>query len=379
MRAARSWVVFGLVALLIAAAAYLFQPHDSSPEHSSNSDAANGTSALVLFAQAMGHPTDQLGAGFDTPAPFTVMFVFTPTSPYTADEANSVLQWVRSGGTLVYASENGDPELDRALGVSRFGADVPGGPYVAPPVLAGVRQVEGGGQVAPFQPSASQVVVLRTGEGFAAAYSERIGIGRVIALTDPLVLCNGYLEKADNGAFLADLLAQAPAGGTITFDEYHHGVTASDFAPQSWVTTPWGAALLWLLVAVFFGLVLRGRRFGPLIERPAELARSDAEWSAAVGQLLRRSSARSVTLGLLAGATEREVAAHTGLSVQPRERFWNALWMRAPATAAELAELENGLHAASASERSLLDAARRLHEIAYPPPGSAASGRRGSA
>ncbi|HEY2928401.1 hypothetical protein, partial [Piscinibacter sp.] len=140
----------------------------------------------------------------------------------------------------------------------------------------------------------------------------------------------------------------------------------SDFAPQAWVTTPWGAALLWLLVAVFFGLLMRGRRFGPLVERPAEVARSDAEWSAAVGQLLRRSSARMVTLGLLANATERAVASYNGLPLQPRERFWNALWVRAPEVASELAHVEDTLQSASATERDLLEAAGRLHRIAHP-------------
>ena len=152
----------------------------------------------------------------------------------------------------------------------------------------------------------------------------------------------------------------------MVVDEYHHGLTVSDFAPQAWLTTPWGAALLWLLIAVFAGLWLRGRRFGPLVERPAEVARSDAEWSVAVGQLLRRSSARSVTLGLLASATERAVAAQTGLAVQPRDRFWNALWVRAPETAARLADVELSLHRPGLGERDVLEAARKLHEIAHP-------------
>jgi hypothetical protein len=194
-----------------------------------------------------------------------------------------------------------------------------------------------------------------------------VGIGTVVVLADPLVLCNGYLEHADNGRLLADLVG-SDASAQVTFDEYHHGLTVSDFAPQAWVSTPWGAALLWLLFAVFFGLVLRGRRFGPVVPRHAEAARSDVEWSVAVGQLLRRSSARAVTLGLLATATERVVAARTGLPLQPRERFWNALWVRAPGTAAELAEVENTLAAASSSERDLLHAARKLHEIAHPGP-----------
>jgi hypothetical protein len=369
MKGARGWIIAAGIGLLIAGAAYVLQPRSDSPEHSSNSDAANGASAALLFAQAMGHPADQITGSFDPPASgASMMFVFSPTSPYTADEADLTRSWVRAGGVLIYASEQGDPELDRAFGVTRLGGYAVGQVYAATPVIDGVGRVAGADGVTPLDPSPSQVAILRTTDGFATAYLEHIGAGTVFVFADPLVLCNGYLEKADNGRLLADLLGTPATGARVTFDEYHHGLTVSDFAPQAWVATPWGAALLWLLVAVFFGLVLRGRRFGPLVERPAEIARSDAEWSVAVGELLRRSSARGVTLGLLAGATERAVASRTGLSLQPRERFWQALWVRAPEVAGQLAEVENSLHAASGHERDLLDAARKLHQIAHPAP-----------
>ncbi|OLB97662.1 MAG: hypothetical protein AUI15_11905 [Actinobacteria bacterium 13_2_20CM_2_66_6] len=369
MKGARGWIIAAVVAILIAGAAYLVQPQKDSPEHSSNSDAANGASAALLFAQAMGHPADQITGSFTAQPPYSMMFVFTPTSPFTADDAASTRDWVRFGGVLVYASEQGDPELDRALGVSRFGGYVPGGDYKATPAVAGVGTVVGSNSdVIPLDPSPNQVTFLRTAQGFAVGYIETLGQGTVIVLADPLVLCNGYLEKADNGRLLADLIGTVDPNSHVAFDEFHHGLTTSDFAPQAWITTPWGAGLLWLLVAVFVGLVLRGRRFGPLLERPAEVARSDAEWSVAVGQLLRRSSGRGVALGLLAGATERAVAARTGLPLQPRERFWNALWVRAPEVAAELAQIETSLYAASGNERELLNAARRLHEIAHPAP-----------
>jgi hypothetical protein len=92
------------------------------------------------------------------------------------------------------------------------------------------------------------------------------------------------------------------------------------------------------------------------------------EWAVAVGQLLRRSSARALTLGLLASATERAVSVQTGIPLQPRERFWTALWVRVPQLAAELAEAENVIYASAAGEADLLKAAQRLHEIARPVP-----------
>src|SRR5438128_5879429 len=369
MKGARGWVIAGAIAVVIAVAALLLQPRQDSPEHSTDSDAANGASAVLLFSQAMGHPTDQITGSFGAQAWRSVMFVFTPTSPYPADEADRIHQWVlASGGILIYASEQADPELDRAFGVKRLGGFVSGVEYQGTPVVDGVFRVAGGDGVMPLDPSPNQVPILRSPDGFVTGFFQRIGLGKLVVLADPLVICNGYLERVDNGRFLADLLSVGGADAHVAFDEYHHGLTVSDFAPQAWITTPWGAALLWLLVAVFFGLLLRGRRFGPLLGRPAEIARSDAEWSVAVGQLLRRSSARGVALGLLAGATERAVAARTGLPLQPRERFWNALWVRAPELAHDLAAVENSLHASSATERDMLDAARRLHAIAHPAP-----------
>jgi hypothetical protein len=367
MRGLRGWVLAALIAIAIAAAAYLVQPHHDSPEHSSNSDAANGTSAARLFAAAMGHPADQLAGSFDLSSDRGLLFVFSPTSPYTASDAAAVMRWVREGGVLVYASEDGDPELDSALGVTRLNAIVQSDHATANPLLDGVTRVAGASFAVPLHPARSQVPILRGGDGDVLGFIQRLDRGTVVVLADPLELCNGYLDKLDNGRMLSDLLGLVPSGAAVGFDEYHHGLILSDFAPQAWVTTPWGAALLWLLVAIFAGLVLRGRRFGPLIPRPADATRVDAEWAVAVGELLRRSGGRAVTLGLLASASERSVAARTGLQVQPRDRFWNALYVRAPELATELADAERALYSATGGDAELLSAAQRLHRIAYPP------------
>jgi hypothetical protein len=314
----------------------------------------------------MGHQTTEIGSSFVLPSQDGVMFVFTPTSPYTADDAERTARWVRSGGVLIYASEEGDPELDRVLGVSRIAVLASSATAVATPVLVGVTQVAGGDFALPIEPAPEQVAILRTRGGSVLAYVDSMGSGKVVVFADPLVLCNGYLEKLDNGRMAADLLGIGGASASIAFDEYHHGFILSDLSPQAWVLTPWGAALLWLLVAVFIGLLLRGRRFGPLIARPVAAAPMDVEWAVALGELLRRSGARAVTLGLLATASERAVAARTGLPLQPRERFWNALWIRAPELASELAEAEHALYGSAGGDAEVLKAAQRLHRVAYP-------------
>jgi uncharacterized protein DUF4350 len=363
----RGWVIALVLALLIGVVAYLGQPRQDSPEHNSNSDAPNGTSAARLFAQAMGHPTGQIEGAFSPQSQNGLMFVFTPTSPFTSDDAVQTANWVRQGGVLIYASEQGDAELDRAFSVTRLSGYVSSGTESANPVLDGVTTVSGGGLAVPFLASPAQVPILRSGNHYPLGYIEKMGSGTVVVLADPLVLCNGYLDKADNGRLLSDLLGLVGPSSAVSFDEYHHGLILSDLAPQAWVTTPWGAAILWLLVAVFAGLLLRGRRFGPLIQRPASVARADAEWAVAVGELLRRSGARALTLGMLATASEREVAVRTGLPAQPRDRFWNALYARAPELAGELAEAERALYGSAGGDAELLRAAQRLHGLAYPP------------
>jgi hypothetical protein len=362
----RGWIAAGVIAVAILAAILIGQQKPDSPEHSTNSDAVNGASAVLLYSSAMGHPTHQVTGAFEVPEASSMMFVFTPTSPYTYDEAHATASWVRDGGVLVYASEQGDQELDAALNVNRFARIVSSDTADANgPFLDGVTTVAGGTYALPFGLGANQVALLRSGS-LPVAFLERFGRGLVIALADPLELCNGYLEKADNGRFLADLLGFVPAGAPVAFDEYHHGLTASDITPAAWILTPWGAALVWLIVAIFFGLFFRGRRFGPVVPRPAEASRLDAEWAVAVGELLRRAGARAVTLGVLARASERAVAMQTGLPVEPRERFWQSLWQRAPDIASELDSAERALYGSEKSEKDLLEAAKRLHRIAYP-------------
>ena len=365
MRSARLWLAGGVLVVGLAVVVFATQGNGGSPEHSSSSDAADGTSALRLFAQAQGHPTDTVEGTFSPPSGGQMMFVFTPTTAYTHDEAVATAAWVREGGVIVYGSEQGDPELDGALGVQRLPQLVVATNVTASPAVAGVKLVRGGDFAVPLRTSPSQVALLRSGVS-VVAYMERIGAGTAIVLADPVELANGFLDKADNGRWAADLLALVSSDSRVTFDEFHHGLTAADFTPQAWVLTPWGAGLLWLLVAVFFGLLLRGRRFGPLVPRQGEASRAEAEWAVAVGELLRRSGARAVTLGVLAAASERAVAANTGLVLQPRERFWHSLWQRAPDIAQELDSAERALYTSSASEKDLLQAAQRLHRIAYP-------------
>jgi hypothetical protein len=357
------WVAAVLVGVA-AAFALRGTPSGDSPEHRTDSDAANGTSVLPQLARALGHPTATLDSTFQPDLGMGVLFVLSPTVGFSRDEAGRLADYVAGGGSVVYAAERGDAQLDLTLQVSRAGLALASGDAAGTgPMLAGVGHVAGAVTAAALVPAPDQVVVLRSAGGQPIGVERLSGRGRVVVLTDPLPLCNGYLRRADNGRLAADLISLAPAGSGVAFDEYHHGVAGAESPLTAWLSTPWGAAIAWALVVVFVGLLLRGRAFGPRLRPAGGGHRSTLEYLAAVGALLHRARAAPATASLLTAATRRALAARHGLA--PGSGFDAALRARAPADAAELAAAEAELRGGR-GDGALLAAARRLHRLAYP-------------
>ena len=365
MRIDRRLVIAAVLVLAVGFAVYLRgTPSEDSPDHRVSSDAANGTSALRQLAEALGHPTATLQDGFNPDLGMRVLFVFTPSTGFTADEARRLADYVAGGGVLVYAAEDGDPRLDGAFHVDRRSTLVSGQAVATGPMLSGVQRLSGGAGVRPLVPGPTQVVLLRAPSGEPVGIEEMVGRGRVVTLTDPLPLCNRFLEEADNGRLASDLVSLAGGGGQVAFDEFHHEGGGITSPLTAWLSTSWGISLSWAVVLLFLGLLLRGRAFGPRLELPGGGERSSAEHVEAVGRLLRRSQAVRVTADVLRTAVRRELGQRYGI-LAGGEEFERALRQRAPEKAAELAAAEAQLAAAD-GEASLLAAARRLRAVSDP-------------
>lgn len=376
----RRWIGFGALLLLIAIVVLLRGNATSdSPEHSSASDAGNGTSALRLFAQALGHGTGTVEGDFSLPTSPALLFVFTPidTQGYTISEAQQLSSWIAAGNVVVYAAENGDADLDRQFGIRRSSSAVNAAAHAAAPIFGGISTLSGATDARALQPAPAQVPILRNSAGDVLGVRMTVGSGQLIALTDPRVLCNGYLQLADDGRFAADLIAMTPAGGSVLFDEYHHGAVAGGASPDiAWVATPWGTALALAVLVIVLGLALRGRAFGPQVPLRTEADRSSAEYAAAVGSLLHRTGARTVALETLLAATQRSVAERVGLSRDtPKNQVNDALAQRAPADARELESVQTSISQGVFSENDVLSLGRRLHGLAYPL--TSATGKKG--
>ena len=365
----RGWIALGVMVVLVFVIVLLrgTGTQGRSPDHASTSDAPEGTSALRAYASALGHSSGSVEGDFTLSPSSGLLFVFTPTTGFSAGEVQQLTSWMQSGGVVVYAAEDGDPQLDTQFGLRRSPTPVSAKAHTGAPILGGVNTVAGADGARAFVPTAAQVALLRNDAGDVLAVRQDIGRGQLVALTDPLILCNGYLGTPDNGRFAADLLAMTPSGGQIWFDEFHHGAAATASPETAWMTTPWGIALVVVVVIAFVGLALRGRAFGPRIPLRAREDRSTAEYAVAVGSLLHRTGARRVTLEALLSATRRAVAQRIGLGGDvPGDRLNATIEQRAPAAAVALARAERELDEASTSEAEVLKMARRLHDLAYP-------------
>jgi hypothetical protein len=363
------WILLGTVVALIAIVVLLRgTAGGDSPEHSSASDAGNGTSALRLYAQALGHATGSVEGDYNLPSSPALMFIFRPREGFSSAQTQQLDTWLRAGNVVVYATEERDPQLDSRFGLHLSGANVDAPAHAAAPIFGGVTTLSGASSALAFKPSPSQVPLFRNTRGDVLVVRTAVGSGELIAMTDPLVLCNGYLRLADNGRFAADLIALTPNGGAVLFDEFHHGqIAGSAPTATAWVLTPWGAALTLMVIVIVAGLALRGRAFGPPIPLRQSADRSSAEYAAAVGSLLHRTGARRVTLETLLSATRRTVAERVGLGAgTPSGQLLETIAQRSPGAAAELARAEAELPSAVTSEAAVLDMARRLHDLAYP-------------
>src|ERR1700730_16941005 len=352
MRDRRLLVVAALVLAVGLAVYFRGTPSESSPDHRAGSDAADGASALKQLAAKLGHPTSTLQDGFAPDLGTRVLFVLSPSTGFSQEDAKRLTDYVTAGGVVVYAAEQGDPRLDGVLHVGRLSTLVSGDATGTGPMLSGVQQVSGGPAVQPLVPRPAQVVLLRSRTGQPIGFEEQIGQGRVITLSDPLPLCNGYLEKADNGRLASDLVSLAGGGGQVGFDEYHHLPPGPGSPLTGWLSTAWGAALSWAVGLLFVGL-------------PGGGDRSSTEYVAAVGYLLQRTRAAAVTAEVVREATRRTIARRHGIGAMGAA-LDEAFRKRSPKEADELAAAEAQLSAAGRREEPLLAAARRLHSLAYP-------------
>jgi hypothetical protein len=194
------------------------------------------------------------------------------------------------------------------------------------------------------------------------------GRGRVVVLSDPYVVSNGGINRADN-LFLAVNVVTGGRAGLVAFDEFHQGYGAAQNELFAYFR---GTPILWLFAQgslVALALVwTRGRRFARPLPAPHVDRRSKLEFVASMAELQQRARAYDLAVENIYTRTRRALARYGGVTASaPLEQIAARVAARSGKNARQLEallrECEDSIAGAPLSARRALALARGLREL----------------
>lgn len=139
------------------------------------------------------------------------------------------------------------------------------------------------------------------------------GRGRVVVLSDPYIVSNAGINRADN-LFLAVNLVTGGSKGRVAFDELHQGFGETQNQVFAYLK---GTPILWMFgqgALVLLALVwTRGRRFARPIPAPRPDRRSKLEFVSSMAELQQRARAYDLAVENVYQRTRRALARYAGL------------------------------------------------------------------
>ena len=194
------------------------------------------------------------------------------------------------------------------------------------------------------------------------------GSGQMIFSTLSYPLSNRGLKEKENGPFVLSILSLIDDGGTIWFDEWHHGVRASASGPPSglgqWlVRSRPGQAILYSATVLFVWLWLSGTRLGPPItQRQSEQRRAPVEHAQALANLSRRAGHGQAIRNHYRSSLKMALGERSGVSpALPDDDFLKRLASRQPDLETQrLNRLLTTLGQNEVSESEMIELARQV-------------------
>jgi hypothetical protein len=220
----------------------------------------------------------------------------------------------------------------------------------------------------PIEPGPQAPVVhLTENRGDALLLDYPYGKGRVVVLTDPYIVANNGIGRADN--LLLAINVVTGGGGMVAFDEFHQGrATTHNALFQYFSGTPVLAICAQLGLIGLAMIWSRGLRFGRPLPLPHVDRRSKLEFVASMAELQQRAKAHDLALENIYGRVRRVLVRHAGLSnVSPRAEIARRVAMRSGINRNELETLmrncEDTINGAPTNARESLRMVKRLREI----------------
>lgn len=338
-----TWILVALVLLIIGLALITGNQAKEDaldPRPSTYLSTPLGARALIETMRGVKLPVARRMEPFADAGPLQgPLAVLAPSMEPSDGELHALAQWVRGGGTLIYAARagagfrNGEDALDTlglqlkavvrdtlvmATEARRVGAVATAETH---------RLTEGVGTVAGFRrgfapgsPALAKATVLATSGGTPVVIDYRLGKGRVIAWSDALPLVNTRLKNSRAAILFVRTAADAAGGKPVWFDEYHHGFQTGDGVMKStlrWlVSERWGHAALQVTVALLGLLLLFGRRFGAPLPPPPLRRRSPLEHVEALAGAYQQAGAKDTARRLLLAGLARRLGRRTAPTPQ---------------------------------------------------------------
>lgn len=265
-------------------------------------------------------------------------------------------------------TKNGEMEEDDyELGAKRNRAVAPQEPPPPPPRVAPKSGSPSSSETsAAAQTSPAPVIHMIDTRGTLLA-DYNYGHGRIIILSDPFIIANIGINRADNLRLAINMVT----GGSdlIAFDEYHQGRTATHNQILSYFAgTPVLAMLGQLGLIVLVVVWTSGSRFARALPLPFIDRRSKLEFVASMAELQQRTRAYDLAIENIYARTRRVLARYAGLdSNSPRaeiaERVAARSQVKAPQLEALMHECEDAIAGEPLSARQALNLVTRLREV----------------
>ena len=194
------------------------------------------------------------------------------------------------------------------------------------------------------------------------------GRGRVVVLSDPYIVSNAGINRADN-LFLAVGVVTGGLGGRVAFDEFHQGYGETRNQLLAYFR---GTPVLWMfaqLSLVVLAVVwTRGRRFARPVPEPRPDRRSKLEFVSSTAELQHRARAYDLAVENIYQRTRRALARYGGLpasapAAQIAERVAARSGRDRRALEALLRECEDSAAGAPLNARRALALARDLRAL----------------
>ncbi len=218
-------------------------------------------------------------------------------------------------------------------------------------------------------PQSSAPVVHLSDERGALLVDFVRGQGRIVVLSDPFIVANRGINRADNLQLAANIVTGAGGDGLIAFDEFHQGrgTTHNQFVAY-FAGTPILAMCAQLFLIVAAVVWTRGRRFARPLPAPRVDRRSKLEFVASMAELQQRAQSFDLAIENIYGRTRRALARYGGADVSaPHATIAAAVAARSGRSRDEIESLmrecEDAINGARITPRQSLALVARLREL----------------